>query len=128
MEESLFLLRFTPDGESDWARSWGEEGGIVECGGVAVLSSGEVFVTGRFSCEIQFDTGPGSHLSGIGETAIFLAKFDTSGAFLDACAWGNTASVDEPRGIAADSEGNIYVTGLWGWKNFLSKFSSGVEW
>ena len=93
-----------------WARTWG--GASTDIGYSAVAyGSGNIYVTGCFEGTAYFDpeTTGDPHTSN-GESDIFLSKFDCSGNFLWAKTWGGIY-VDNGRGVALDSSGNIYVTG-----------------
>lgn len=73
--------------------------------GVAADSKGNVYISGN-------TTGP---LAGTyhGEEDAWVAKYNSSGALV----WDRqlgTSSLDESRGVATDSKGNVYISGLTG--------------
>ncbi|MCO6480826.1 MAG: SBBP repeat-containing protein, partial [Phaeodactylibacter sp.] len=75
---------------------------------------GNVYVTGRFEQTADFDPGPGAaNLSSIGTRAIYVAKYDASGAYQWAFKIGANLSNDG-FGIAVDGSGNVLVTGSFG--------------
>jgi hypothetical protein len=76
-------------------------------GGVAVDSSGNAYVTGKFkgSADFGFTT-----LSSSGDTDVFVAKLDPNGIWLWAVRAGGSHR-DSGSGIAVDSSGNAYVSG-----------------
>jgi hypothetical protein len=109
----VFLSKFDSSGNFLWAKTWG--GSSTDGSyGVAVDSSGSVYVAGEFRETVDFDPGSGvdNHTAN-GSCDIFLSNFDSSGNFLWAKAWGGT-DWDEGYGVAADGSGNAYVTGYFG--------------
>ena len=60
---------------------------------------------------MDFDPGAGTHkLSSKGNFDVFIQKLDASGKFLWAHSFGSTA-YDYGKSVAADKDGNIYLTG-----------------
>lgn len=68
---------------------------------------GNLYLTGSFQSSATFFT---TTLTSNGGTDIFLAKFESSGAFAGALSAGGTGS-DTGRDIAADAAGNVYLAG-----------------
>ncbi len=83
-----------------WTRQFGTFGGAT---GVAVDSSGNVLVVGY-----TYSTLPGQTHAG-GEDA-FVRKYDPNGTELWTRQFG-TSSLDQAKGVAVDSSGNILVVG-----------------
>jgi hypothetical protein len=106
----IFLSKFDSSGNFLWVRTWGANSADFGYG-VAVDGSDNVYVTGNFHDEVDFDPGGGvdNHLPN-GAMDIFLSKFDSSGNFIWARTWGGTAD-DFGYGVAVDGSGNVYVTG-----------------
>ncbi len=72
---------------------------------------GNVFVVGTFEGIVDFDPGPSTYtLSSNGGQDIYVMKFDGSGNFLWAGAFGSAAS-DLGRSIELDVTGNVFITG-----------------
>ena len=90
------LAQPSPSKESyHFVRQWGSEGSddeqFVKLEGIAVDSSGNVYVSDSFNYRVQ--------------------KFDSNGNFITK--WGSGGKSNgqfEPRGIAVDSSGNVYVS------------------
>ena len=76
--------------------------------GIATDSNGNVYVIGFYDNTVTF--APGTTLNSTGGDDAFVAKYDTSGTVQWAKSIGGTSS-DNGRGIATDSNGNVYVTG-----------------
>jgi hypothetical protein len=107
----IFLSKFDSSGDLQWARTWGGKG-YDQGLGVAVDISGNLCVTGCFCSTVDFDPGPGvdEHTAN-GVLDIFLSKFDSSGEFQWARAWGGSGYYDMGFGVVIDVSGNAYITG-----------------
>ncbi|MBI1187738.1 MAG: hypothetical protein GC206_10505 [Alphaproteobacteria bacterium] len=78
---------------------------------VAFDAAGNMYVSGYLEGAIDFDPGrPGGELTASATQSGFFLKFDPSGALVWARSLQGTASTDA-TGIAADAQGNVYVTG-----------------
>jgi subtilisin family serine protease len=95
-------VKYDPSGNMLWDRSFMPGiGGAATA--VAVDGNGNVYVTGYGGRGVNSYTG-------VNEAFIVTTKYDSSGALL----WTKTYGEDNSKfgyGIAADSSGNIYVTG-----------------
>ena len=82
--------------------------------GIAVDSTGNAYVTGRArSSEATFPVAVGPDLTFNGnDDDAFVAKVNPSGTALDYAGYIGGASSDRGFGIAVDSSGNAYVTGV----------------
>jgi beta-propeller repeat-containing protein/List-Bact-rpt repeat protein/prealbumin domain-containing protein len=117
--DDVLLLKFDSSGSLLWQKTWGGSGGD-QSNGVAVDSSGNVYVTGDTS---SFGTA--------GD--VFLLKFDSSGSLTWQKTWGGS-NFDYGVGVAVDSSSlggpYIYVSGATnsfgagGVHMFLLKFDS----
>jgi len=108
--EDIFLSKFDSSGNFAWARTWG---GIAADDAFAVTADGSdnVYATGCFQVTVDFDPGPGvdNHPWHGGPDA-FLSKFDSSGDFKWASAWGGMGG-DIGLGVAVDGSGDVWVSG-----------------
>ena len=105
-----FLTRFNSSGTFQWVRTWGGSD-YDEARCLASDPSGNAYVAGYFMGAVDFDPGTGAdNKTSNGEYDVYLSKFNPSGDFLWARAWGGTLS-DEGFGVDADINGNSYVTG-----------------
>ncbi|MCG8422447.1 MAG: SBBP repeat-containing protein [Proteobacteria bacterium] len=105
----LALVKLDGQGRHIWSRRYGslfDELGL----GLAVDPAGNIAITGSFDNEIDFG---GDKLSSQGESDIFVARFDPSGAHLWSRAYGS-ARQDVGIAIAADVYGNV-IAGGWFW-------------
>ncbi len=112
-----YLSKFDSIGNFQWATTWAGTDGFCAGTALAVDLNGNIYVTGEFNSEVDFD--PRSSIDII--TAedymdVFLSKFDSNGEYQWVRSWGGTGVwADDPAGIAVDSFGNTYVTGdIWG--------------
>jgi len=112
-EFDISLSKFDSSGNTHWAKTWGGTGWDYGCG-VAVDSSGNVYVTGTFWGTVDFDptaVGEDIHTSN-GDGDAFLTKFDSSGNFIWAKTWGWKGPLsDTGEGVAVDGFGNVYIIG-----------------
>ena len=114
-QDDVFLSKLDSSGDFVWARTWGGNNWVmaIDSGnGVAVDSSGSVYVTGQFWNTVDFDPGSGidNHTSN-GWPSDFLSKFDSSGTFQWAETWGGGGDGVGLESVAADGAGSVYVTG-----------------
>ncbi len=100
----LFLTKLDPSGNVIWARHFSGSAAATasnpEAWGITVDKNGNVIIAGYSSDTLTFDS---THKI----TRMFLAKYDQSGNLQ----WVTRADADQPRHIAADNFGNIFVTG-----------------
>lgn len=111
----LLLLAVIPCGDAysqtfNWAR---QAGANLDDFGYAVTAdtAGNSYVTGSFKGTITFPLGVS--LTSTGGSDIFVAKYNSTGAFL----WARQATGpndDQGNSIGVDGAGNVYVTGVIG--------------
>lgn len=138
----LFISKLDSSGNYLWAKRIGGSGGD-EVASIATDRSGSVITTGSFQGTVDFDPGTGvANLTAAGDSDIFVSKLDSSGNFVWAKRIGGS-SFEKGIFVAADSDGNICVTGLFSgtadfdpseglenitslgdWDGFISKFDS----
>jgi hypothetical protein len=105
--DDIFVAKLSSSGVWQWAVKAG--GSNYDYGeGIAVDSSGNVYVTGGFGGTATF--GSTSLTSSEYRDDIFVAKLSNIGAWQWAVKAGGSSD-DRGRGIAVDSSGNAYVTG-----------------
>ncbi|MEI7607441.1 MAG: SBBP repeat-containing protein [Rhodospirillaceae bacterium] len=106
----VFIEKLDSSGAFVWVKSFGGSADDVGCG-VAVDGSGNVYVTGAFWSEVDFDPGVGTaNLTSNGVEDVFIEKLDSSGAYVWTKTFG-AADLDRAEGIAVDNSGNVVVTG-----------------
>ena len=110
----IFFVKLDTDGDLVWAR---QAGGTNEDVGVGldIDIGGNVYVTGVFHQDADFDPGPSTFtLSASGAGDIFVCKLNAAGNFAWAKQIGGTEpadSVESPYSLTVDADGNAIVTG-----------------
>jgi hypothetical protein len=98
----MFLIKYDSSGTKQWTKQIGTS--TSDSGdGVATDSSGNVYVTGNTSEDLDGNTNAGYR-------DIFVVKYDSSGTKQWTKQFG-TADNDSAFGVATDSSANVYVTG-----------------
>jgi len=104
----VFVAKYDTSGTAQWARSIG--GTSSDTGrSIATDSAGNVYVTGIYYGSVTIGS---TTLNSLYSYDTFVVKYDTSGTVQWAKSIGGTNS-DYGYGIAADSAGNVYVTGIY---------------
>jgi PKD repeat protein len=102
----IFLAKYSPTGQVLWAKSFGDNN-QQNGTGVAVDGAGNIYMTGWYAGTVDFGNGPLAANS----YDMVLAKYSPSGVAQWSKAIGGP-STDEGLGVAADSSGNVYLTGI----------------
>lgn len=112
--QGCYVSKLDAAGNYVWAKSFDGIGGDVGQS-VALDGSGNVYVTGDYQMNVDFDPGPGvMNLTSFGGTQdIFIVKLNSSGDLVWAKSIGNI-SADVGFGITVDSSEDVYTTGEFG--------------
>ncbi len=104
------ISKFNSDGDFLWARSWGGPQRDL-CTGVCVDNTGVISVTGVFCETVDFDPGPGivTYTSN-GNEDLFLARYNSTGIFISAVAWGGPDDEYSFK-VDIDDDGNSLIAG-----------------
>jgi hypothetical protein len=105
----IFVAKSDRNGTFLWARQGGGDGEDI-AQAIALDSAANVYVTGYFESNAVFETTTLVAVGTAGLRDMFLLSYSSSGAFR----WvrqGGGAAEDSSSGIAADDQGNVYVTG-----------------
>ncbi|HEX9746098.1 MAG TPA: SBBP repeat-containing protein [bacterium] len=114
--DDAYLLKYSREGDFLWVRTWGAYN--EDCAlNVTVDVNDNVFVTGYFSDDVDFDPGFGTdkHYAALGKDA-YVSKFNSNGDYLWARTWGGPGDIDQGEGVAVDPSGSVYVTGAFQFK------------
>ena len=109
--EGIYFIKYGPSGDLIWAK-WIETTTSLYLTDMEVDSSGAILLSGGFSGGgFDVDAGTGSTIiNATGTSSIFLFKYDFSGNFQWASAFGG-AGDNYPSSIAIDRNNNVYMTG-----------------
>jgi len=117
------LVKWNADGTKAWSRQWGSTADDY-AKGVAVDSTGNIYVTGRTG-------GTLSGATSLGGIDAFLTKFNSSGALQWNAQVGSTLA-DYGAGVAINNANDVFITGYQntasnGYDVFVAKwFSNGT--
>lgn len=104
----VFVVNYTPSGMVFWARRYGGPGTDVATAVTTISSSSTVVVAGHFDDTIDF--GGGAETSNGGSDIFIAVLSGADGSALFSRTMGG-AGDDAALGVAADSAGNVVVTG-----------------
>ncbi len=107
-----FVSKFAPGGTLLWARQLGGTGqdGAL---GIGLDANANVYTAGGFGATVDFDPGPGVfNVTAKGQSDSFVWKLDTNGNFVWARTVGGPGAEIAAAGMAADSSGSVYTSGL----------------
>ena len=102
----IFVLKLDSAGAFQWVYTAGASNSDSGYG-IALDSSGNVFITGAFTNTVNFGNG---NITSTGNMDIFVLKLNSSGEFEWVFTVGGSSS-DFPQSIDVDSSGNLYITG-----------------
>ena len=106
----IFVAKYSSSGAYSWAHNFGSS--TLEIGyGIVLDNSDNVYVTGYFTGTVDFNPGVVSEdRTSVGDFDLFLAKYDASGSFIWANAFGSLG-VETGFGLVTDGTNYVYVTG-----------------
>ncbi len=110
----IFLAKYDSTGKFRWAFNIGgpittayEEGGQD-----IAIAGANIYLTGNFEGTADFNPAVTSNtLTSNGSLDMFIAKYDTTGAYIWAKSMGSTNKHDYSYAIDIDASENIYITG-----------------
>jgi PKD repeat protein len=113
-QSDIFLVKFDPSGNKKWTQQFGTP--AWDSGqGLSIDNTGFIYLSGEVGANLEGNTSSGA-------SDAFLAQFDSNGNRIWTRQFGGP-SEDAGFGVAADRNGNIYVTGAFGGEDFyVAKF------
>jgi len=117
---SVFIAKYTTDGNLVWGKSIGDEDNDVRLYDLKVDEAGNIYAVGTFKTSpvhnVDFDPGPSVHdlSTGVYNSA-YVLKWNTNGNF----EWvkdiiTNTSTIGvQGKTVDLDQAGNVYVAGNW---------------
>jgi hypothetical protein len=112
---SLFMIKLNSAGQFQWAHTF--DGNKLLASRVAADSDGNVLIAGNYiatttDSPLDVDAGTGhTYLQSLGNSSQVLLKYDANGSFVWTRQFGGTAGSATTLNVAADSQGDVYVTG-----------------
>ncbi|MFW6257728.1 MAG: SBBP repeat-containing protein [Prolixibacteraceae bacterium] len=110
---SCFILKLSDDGNFIWAEKINSTGGSVEGHTIKTDQYNNVYISGMFEANADFNPGTGTYnMEPDEEYAAFLVKLDKNGNFKWALQPGGHAintNLDKKRPFDIDKDGNIYL-------------------
>ena len=112
----FFVVKYNSSGVAQWAKNpaSGSGAGSDSAYGVAVDSSGNVYVAGSFAGSLGFGgVSNDVNLTNRGSDDFFVVKYDSSGVaqWAKNPASGSGTNSESAQSVAVDSSGNVYVAG-----------------
>lgn len=109
--DDIWLAKYDNSGVVLWAFRMGSTG-ADRARSLALDASGNIYLTGGFSGTVDFDPGAGtSNLVSVGGEDVFVAKYNSSGAYQWAFNIGST-NPDRAYSLKLDASNNVYITGM----------------
>lgn len=105
----IFVTRVNADGNTAWSIRAGGSGSDRGLG-ITADGDGNIFVCGYFTGTASFGGGV-SVAANAGSQDAFTAKYGSDGALQWVRAGGSSGNSDRANAVAADAQGNVYVTG-----------------
>jgi hypothetical protein len=109
----VFVTKMDPAGNLIWAKQWGSASTEIDQGvSIAVDAAGNVYSTGIFGGNTDFDPGTGTSFLNYagGWSDIYISKLDASGNFVWAKAIGGL-DADASSNLVLDGSGHIFLAG-----------------
>jgi hypothetical protein len=108
----IFILKLNSSGAHLWSKKYGNTGSDGAWS-ITTDTSGNVYTTGGFTGEVNFNTNasPETLTSGSNSLDTYILKLDPSGNFLWAKRAGGSGS-DNGIAISLDRVGNVYTAGI----------------
>lgn len=108
----IFVQKLDADGTFLWSKSFGDSLADDYSRAITTDILGNVFVTGNFTGNVDFDPGPGTDLhSSNGFADIYIHKMDASGNYQWTKTFGSS-NTDYGYSVTTDAAGNVYAAGL----------------
>ncbi len=110
---NVFIQKLDASGNFVWAINFGMTS-TAAAYSVSTDELNNIYVTGQFKGNIDFDPGPGTAtlFTTTNSSDIFLLKFNTSGSLQWAHQFGSSWGIDYGYSVSNDRDNNVYITGF----------------
>ncbi len=109
-DKDVYISKLDSNGNYVWAGQF-EGDGLEEGRGITLDNSGNIYTTGTFTVNCDFDPGSANYdLSSGGNEDVFVCKLNSSGNFVWARNFGGSID-DFAYSIAVDARNCVYTTG-----------------
>ena len=113
-----FVVKLNSNGDFIWAKQFGNYNDIYSSNSITDVkcdAEGNVYTTGTFSGNCDFDPGTGTYrIQAGGPDDGYVSKLDANGNFVWAKQIGSSANYEfiQPHAIGLDENNNVYTTGI----------------
>jgi len=106
-----FLMKLDANGDYIYSRTWGGYGrSRAMC--LAFDNEDNIYVSGNFECDCDFDPGPGiEEHNALGYEDAYLSRFDPAGEFQWVRVWGGPLGYDHANVVLVSASNVVYVAG-----------------
>lgn len=109
----IFVSKLNANGDYAWAKVL-PTSGFGYGNAIAVNANSEVYITGGFMGNGDFDPGAGTTtLTAVGNMDVFILNLDSAGGFMNVWQMGSSTT-DRGESIFVDATSSIYTTGTFG--------------
>lgn len=122
----VFILKLDSSGAFIWAKQFeGFTFSVAYARDIFVQSNGDIYLTGEFSHNLDFDTGPGTYtLASVSGRSTFIVKLNSAGDLDWAREFTGTAE-SFGYSITLDALSNVYIVGSFVSSNSYVDFDPG---
>ncbi len=108
----IYVLKISPDGALIWAKRFGGTGEEY-LSDMVISGNNEITLSGRFGSTVDFNPSSGTFnlTNAVGESDVFISKFDTDGNWLWAKSFVTGGSGGNLDDSYSDSENNLLFCG-----------------
>lgn len=119
LQKDVFILKLNSAGGFLWAKQMKGKSDDL-CKSITLDRQGNVYTTGYFQSNCDFDPGAGTFLMDAnGYEDVFISKLDNDGNFVWAVSMGSVINTDAGFDLKVDHSGNVYTVGnFWGTVDF----------
>lgn len=113
-DQDIFIAKYNATGGLLWVKTIGYIDTDIATG-LALLSNGNLIVTGRYRFTVDFDPGPAVANLSSSTQAIFILTLTSDGEYIDAksISYGGSTNILDVQLTESDSDDNLYLSGVY---------------